>query len=141
MSLFPSGERYQAVGILLRSMPTPTPKPVASICGPSTKPVGFEPALAEAAAYEGFRANFKRRYPKSEVMAQYEYLDRFDFSGSGGSRILLKQMPQVTAVLDAMATDFRRSSRWGDFRRPDGIGLAELPRGVHVELLEVTTRA
>jgi hypothetical protein len=95
--------------------------------------------VAESRAYEWFRADFLRRHPTGEVMTQYEYLNRTTFAGAGGTPVRIAGKPRITALIDSMSDNFRRHVRFGDFRKPDGVGMVELGDLVRVELLEVTT--
>ncbi len=108
-------------------------------CPPHQPTRGFDAQVAEMRAYEWFRADFLRRYPSGEVMTQYEYIARGSFAGAGGTPLRFAGKPEITALVDSMSDNFRRHVRFADFRKPDGIGMAEVGRAVRVELLEVTT--
>ncbi len=111
----------------------------ANVCPAEVPTQGFDAAVAEMRAYESFRADFLRRYPNGVVMTQYEYMSKGSFAGAGGTPVRIPSKPQLNVLLDSMSDNFRRHVKFADFRKPDGIGMAERAGGVLVELLEVTT--
>jgi hypothetical protein len=108
-------------------------------CPPAVPTQGFDAATAEMRAYESFRSDFLRRYPQGVVMTQYEYMSKGSFAGAGGTPVRIPSKPHINALLDSMSDNFRRHVKFADFRKPDGIGMAEQGGSVLVELLEVTT--
>jgi hypothetical protein len=113
---------------------------MSSIVCPAAVPTqGFDAAVAEMRAYESFRADFLRRHRSGVVMTQYEYMSKGSFAGAGGTPLRIPSQPQLNALLDSMSDNFRRHVKFADFRKPDGIAMAERAGSVLVELLEVTT--
>ena len=110
-----------------------------NVCPVAVPTQGLDATVAEMRAYESFRADFLRRYPNGVVMTQYEYMNKGSFAGAGGTPVRIPSKPQLNVLLDSMSDNFRRHVKFADFRKPDGIGMAERAGGVLVELLEVTT--
>lgn len=97
----------------------------------------FDREAAELYAFGVFRDDFKSRYPGGEVISDYEYLGRRAFAGHEPGGMLTPGKLGVDRVLRALAMDYRRWNKPGDYRKSDGMGIS--PAGDLGELLECTT--
>ena len=86
-----------------------------------------------------FREDFLRRYPTGEVISELGYMGRTTRASGSPTPLRTFGRPRLNQVLDALAHDFRRWAKSGDYRKCDVLGLAN--DGRSAELLEVTTEA
>jgi hypothetical protein len=84
-----------------------------------------------------FRDDFLRRFPNGEVISELEYMGRTTTASGSPTPLRTFGRPRLNKVLDALAHDFRRWARNGDYRKCDVLGLAN--DGRSAELVEVTT--
>jgi len=112
---------------------------IVVICGPTVDPRRIDSAAAEARAYESFRSDFLRRFSDGVVMTQLEYIAKTTFASGPQGPVQYSGKPKISALLRAMSDAFKRGLHPADFRKPDGIGIAEEGMSLRVECLEVTT--
>lgn len=92
---------------------------------------------AHLRALELFRADFLRRFPGGEVIAELEHMGATTSAAASPGGLVLPGKPAISRVFAAMSQDFRRWKAQRDHRKCDGLGL---DRDASIgELLEVTT--
>ena len=105
---------------------------------PHIPPTHLESEAAQLRVVEWFRSYFTSRYPGGIVISELEYMARTTRAPNQPGPLRLPGQPDLSAVLDALTSDFRRWSKARDFRKCDALGI-ELAQHRHAELLEVTT--
>jgi hypothetical protein len=104
---------------------------------PQGAPAPLESEAAHLFALQAFRADFLSRYPTGMVISELEYLGGTTSAPSAPTPLRVPSKPAINRILDALAEDFRNWTRNRDYRKCDGLGLAN--DGRYAELLEVTT--
>jgi hypothetical protein len=84
-----------------------------------------------------FREYFMRKFPTGIVISELEYMGRTTSPSGSPTPLRTFSRPKLNQILDALAHDFRRWVRPGDYRKCDVLGIAN--DGRNAELLEVTT--
>ena len=104
---------------------------------PQGNPTPLESEAAQLFAFQWFRADFLRRYPDGVVISELEYLGRTTAAPATPTPLRFPSKPAIDRILGALAEDFRNWARNRDYRKCDGLGIAN--NGTYAELLEVTT--
>jgi hypothetical protein len=104
---------------------------------PQSAPTQLEAEAAQLRVVQLFRADFLRRYPDGIVISELEYMGRTTAAPNNPGPLVIPGKARLTAVLAALASDFRRWVGNRDYRKCDAMGISG--DGVSAELLEVTT--
>lgn len=104
---------------------------------PQSAPTQWEALAAQLKIVELFRADFLRRYPDGIVISELEYMGRTTAAPNHPGPLVIPGKARLSAVMAALASDFRRWIGNRDYRKCDAMGISG--DGVSAELLEVTT--
>jgi hypothetical protein len=104
---------------------------------PQSAPTPLEAEAAQLRIVQLFRADFLRRYPDGIVISELEYMGRTTAAPNHPGPLVISGKARLTAVMAALASDFRRWIGNRDYRKCDAMGISG--DGVSAELLEVTT--
>lgn len=104
---------------------------------PQMSPGPLDSQAAQLWIVAWFREYFIRKFPTGIVISELEYMGRTTSPSGSPTPLRTFGRPKLNQILDALAHDFRRWVRPGDYRKCDVLGIAN--DGRNAELLEVTT--